>query len=169
MDCICVRGTGAPLLLARVRRGGSVFALRSQLAAAGLVEDLVDGRAGGVDAQPDELAALKALAQGAALPQSCLVDVRRLVKRSAPGHLDIVLARMLFTDIQPLPDSLPECAAGKRGALLKEFMNTFYFSFYSLLFLFLSLFGRRGAVCVGGWGRAGRAFGWTRGVVVGPD
>ena len=60
------------------------------------------------------------LPQGAALPQRCLdaalVDVRRLAKRSKSGQLDIVLARMLFASIQPLPASLPECGK-KRGAL----------------------------------------------------
>lgn len=121
VDCVCVRGAGAPpLLLARVRRDdGAVLALKNQLAAAGLLDERAL-QENGVDAQPNELAALKALPQGAALPQRCLdaalVDVRRLAKRSKSGQLDIVLARMLFASIQPLPASLPECGK-KRGAL----------------------------------------------------
>ena len=114
VDWICVRGVQPqPLQLARVQRGGSVFAVRNQLVAAGVAEErAIRGAAGAaehcVEAQPAELVELKALQQGAVPGRAArvaLVDIRWLAQRF--GGLDLVLARMLFSSLQPLPASLP--------------------------------------------------------------
>lgn len=111
VDWICVRGVQPqPLQLARVQRGGSVFAVRNQLVAAGIAEErAIRGAAGAaehcVEAQPAELVELKALQQGAVPGRAARVEVRWLAQRFS--GLDLVLARMLFSSLQPLPASLP--------------------------------------------------------------
>ena len=105
-----------PLLLARVQRGGRTYAVRSQLAAAGLVHEK-DLRAAAASAEHcrealgPELVALKGLERAALPPRTArtaLVDVRWLADAfaGAPG-LDLLQARMLFGGLQPLPASLP--------------------------------------------------------------
>ena len=111
VDLICVRGVQPqPLQLARVQRGGSVFAVRNQLVAAGIAEErAIRGAAGAaehcVEAQPAELVELKALQQGAVPGRAARVEVRWLAQRFS--GLDLVLARMLFSSLLPLPASLP--------------------------------------------------------------
>lgn len=111
VDWICVRGVQPqPLQLARVQRGGSVFAVRNQLVAAGIAEErAIRGAAGAaehcVEAQPAELVELKALQQGAVPGRAARVEVRWLAQRFS--GLDLVLARMLFSSLLPLPASLP--------------------------------------------------------------
>ena len=111
VDWICVRGVQPqPLQLARVQRGGSVFAVRNQLVAAGVAEErAIRGAAGAaehcVEAQPAELVELKALQQGAVPGRAARVEVRWLAQRFS--GLDLVLARMLFSSLLPLPASLP--------------------------------------------------------------
>ena len=109
-----------PLLLARVQRGGRTYAVRSQLAAAGLVHEK-DLRAAAASAEHccealgPELVALKGLERAALPPRTArtaLVDVRWLADAfaGAPG-LDLLQARMLFGGLQPGRPGRP----GRRG------------------------------------------------------
>lgn len=117
VDFVALRGLGPlPLELARVQRAGRVLCVRSQLVAAGFASEKSIREAAGsaehcCEAQGPELAALKGLAQGgvpARTARATLVDVQWLAEAIgvAPG-LDLLLARMLFAGLAPLPASLP--------------------------------------------------------------
>lgn len=99
--------------LARVQRGQTAFAVRSQLIAAGIVQERVLRATEGaaehcVEAEGPELAELKALgAVAARTARTTLVDVCWLA-RAFEGPTTLLLhARMLFTGIKPLPANLP--------------------------------------------------------------
>jgi hypothetical protein len=126
VDTVTVRGAGRPVKLARIMRGGSAFVVRSQwvqtsgsserqLRDAAAAEEQGAGEvAVACEATLSELAALKAVgatptrtARAALVQAEWAHSMTRGATTSGAADIDLVLARLLFDGVTPLPATLP--------------------------------------------------------------